>query len=113
MHKYLFERFRVVSAINLGQWWWRFAYLLPDPFLRDSGIQENYANVALGKDKSFNNAVETHVAAYLEKGTMPPSAIVGPILNIAEDIAAGREVTLRAGDYIALQTFVRSQSHSK
>ena len=54
--------------------------------------------------------METHVSAYLEKGTIA-AAIVGPILNIAEDLAAGREVTMRAGDYIALQTFVRSQHY--
>jgi len=110
MSKYLFDRFRIVSQVKAEPYWWRFAYLLPDPFLRDSEILENYANFARGQDKAFTGAVQTHVSAYLEKGTMPPSAIVGPILNIAEDLAAGREVTLRAGDYIALQTFVRSQS---
>ena len=108
MNKHLLERFRILTA-NVP-WWWRVAYLVPDPFLRDAAAQENFATFALGKDKSFNSAVETHVSAYLEKGTMPPAAIVGPILNIAEDITAGRQVTLRAGDYIALHTFVRSQS---
>jgi hypothetical protein len=108
MNKHLLERFRILTAVNIP-WWWRVAYLVPDPFLRDAAAQENFANFASGKDKSFNNAVESHVSAYLEKGTMPPAAIVGPVLNIAEDITAGRQVTLRAGDYIALQTFVRSQ----
>jgi hypothetical protein len=111
MGNYLIDRLRI--RVDGVPWWWRLAYLVPDPFLRDSSLAENVAKFAKGQDKTFNAAVETHVAAYLEKGTMPPAPIVGPILNIAEDIAAGRDVTLRAGDYIALQTFVRSQAPRK
>ena len=60
-----------------------------------------------GKDTAFDKFIRKHVEAYLEKGTMPPEAIVGPIVNIAEDIIAGREPTLRAGDYIAIQNQMR------
>lgn len=93
--------------------WWRVAYLFPIPQLQDSEILTNFTKVVTGQDKHFNSVIEAHLSAYLEKGTMPPAAIVGPILNIAEDIAGGRDVTLRAGDYIALQTFARSQSSHK
>jgi hypothetical protein len=110
MNKYLLERFRIVTEGKLVPWWWRFAYLIPDLFRERPEILETFVKVAAGHDKAFKTLVETHVSAYLEKGTMPPAPIIAPILNVAEDIAAGREVTLRAGDYISLQTFARSQT---
>jgi hypothetical protein len=39
---------------------------------------------------------------------MPPEAIAPAILNMADDVMAGRQVSLRAGDYIAIQNFARS-----
>jgi hypothetical protein len=108
MNKYLLERFRIVTQGKPVPWWWRYAYLIPDLFRQHPEILEDFIKLSGAHDKTFQTSVESHVSAYLEKGTMPPAAIIGPILNIAEDIAAGREVTLRAGDYIALQT--RSQT---
>lgn len=105
--KYLIDRLNVLTASKVP-WWWRLAYLVPDPFLNPE-LLNTVARVSHGEDKQFNNVIQAHVSAYMEKGTMPPAAIVGPILNIAEDIAAGRQVTLRAGDYIALHNFARSQ----
>jgi len=109
MNKYLIDRFRI--HVQQLPWWWRVAYLVPDPVLHQGGFLEDVARFAKGQDKAFNQVVENHVAAFLEHGTMPPAAITAPILNVAEDIKAGREVTLRGGDYIALQNFVRSQAH--
>src|SRR5581483_3460026 len=54
-------------------------------------------------DEAFATFVDNHVKAYLE-GKAPPAAIQTAVLNIADDYASGREVTLKAGDYIALQT---------
>lgn len=51
-----------------------------------------------------------HVKAYVENGKMPPKDIAPAILNLADDFIAGREVTVRAGDYIALQTHFKKQS---
>jgi hypothetical protein len=53
-------------------------------------------------DAAFAGFVEKQLQTYLE-GSAPPDAIQPAIMNIADDYAAGREVTLRAGDYIALQ----------
>lgn len=108
MPNYLIERFRILTSGKAVPWWWRLAYLIPDPYLKGD-VLENVAKFAHGQDKHFNSVIENHVSAYLEKGTMPPAAIMAPVLNIAEDITAGRQVTLRAGDYIALQNFARSQ----
>ena len=89
--------------------WWRFAYLIPDVFRWKEGIENQFNKVLTGKDLAFVKFVNTHVSAFIEKGTMPPSQIAAPIMNIAEDVIAGREVTLRAGDYIALESFRRAR----
>jgi len=107
MNKFLVERFKV--ALSLTPWWWRVAYLIiPDPSWFQTVQLEGFQEIALGKDKAFNSLIETHVSAFLEKGTMPPAQISGAILNIAEDLVAGRTPTLRAGDYIALNSYKRA-----
>jgi hypothetical protein len=60
-------------------------------------------------DERFYEVFSKHVEAYVKDGTMPPAAIEGAVLNAADDYLAGRDVTLRAGDYIAVQNFVRGK----
>ena len=100
---------RYKIAIDNTPWWWKVAYLII-PWLDkfDQSAIAGLEQIARGKDRVFNSIIEKHVSAYLENGTRPPEAIAGPILNIAEDVSAGRVPTLRAGDYIALQTFRRT-----
>lgn len=107
MNKYLVERYKLAIAITPP--WWKVAYLIiPDWDRFDKGLLEGFENIVRGQDKAFNKLVDTHLSAYLEKGVTPPAAISGAILNIAEDVVAGRTPTLRAGDYIALQTYKRT-----
>ncbi len=56
---------------------------------------------------AFKKFLETQVQSYL-KGNEPPQAIQSAVLNLADDYLAGRELTLRAGDYLALQNHFRS-----
>jgi hypothetical protein len=58
-------------------------------------------------DEKFFSMVSEHANNYLEKGIMPPESIATAILNIADDHMAGKQITIRAGDYIALQKFMR------
>lgn len=58
--------------------------------------------LAKAPDDAFAGFVEKHVRTYLD-GSAPPEPIQSAIMNIADDYASGRDVTLRAGDYIALQ----------
>ena len=60
-------------------------------------------------DKRFFKVLGRHVEKYLESGQMPPEAIAPVVMNIADDYLAGRDVVLRAGDYIQLQNFVRKE----
>ncbi len=109
MNKYLFERYRL--TIDTTPWWWRVAYLIINDWDRfDKSLLEGFEQIVKGGDKAFNNVVNTHLTAYLEKGVAPPAAIAGAIMNIAEDVVAGRTPTLRGGDYIALKSFQRAQA---
>jgi molybdopterin converting factor small subunit len=58
-------------------------------------------------DERFFAILNEHVKAYVEMGKMPPKEIESTVLNVADDFMAGRDITLRAGDYIAMQNFVR------
>jgi hypothetical protein len=58
----------------------------------------------------FSKYLENQVQSYL-KGTNPPAAIQSAIMNITDDYIAGREFTVKAGDYIALQNHFQSTQH--
>ena len=58
-------------------------------------------------DARFFKVLTQHVEAYLETGKTPPRAIAPVVMNIADDYMAGRDIVLRAKDYITLQNFAR------
>lgn len=58
-------------------------------------------------DERFYETFSKHVEAYVKEGEAPPKAIEGAVLNAADDYLAGRDITLRAGDYIAVQNYIR------
>ena len=49
-----------------------------------------------------------HVYNYVYQDEMPPDEIASTVLNAADAFMKGEAVRLRAGDYIALQGYVRS-----
>lgn len=51
--------------------------------------------------------IATHMHAYIYRGVMPPKDIAGAIVNLADEYIANKQITLRAGDYIALQGHLR------
>ena len=57
--------------------------------------------------ESFSKELAGHVYGYLYEQKMPPAEIEQTVLNVSEDILAGRDVQLRAGDYIAAQKYLR------
>jgi hypothetical protein len=98
--------------VSLGKtvpYWWRFAYLIPDIFDKHPDLGDDFSKVIQGQDNGFVAYVNKYVEAYLDNGAMPPAAIVGPIMNLAEDIKAGREAVMRVGDYMA----IRNEMHAK
>ena len=57
--------------------------------------------------EKFLDIVHKQVMNHVIDGEEPPMEIQTAIMNIADDMMAGREVALRAGDYIALMNFAR------
>jgi hypothetical protein len=64
--------------------------------------------VKVAPTDAFYTTVSKHLNAYLEGGTMPPADIAPAILNLADDHLAGRELTMRAGDYLAIRNHMRA-----
>lgn len=59
-------------------------------------------------DAEFEKYVTKKVDDYLA-GKMPPAEIAGAIMNIVDEHLSGDNISLRAGDYIALQTQFRAE----
>ncbi len=59
--------------------------------------------------EKFQDMVYKEVMNHVIGGQEPPEQIRTAILNLADDMMAGRDVTMRAGDYIALMNFAREQ----
>ena len=72
-------------------------------------VKEVVEGVQIRPDKRFYTALARHVTAYVQEGVMPPAEIATAVLNLADDMMANRPMNLRAGDYIAIQNFVRGR----
>ena len=77
-------------------------------YLIVNGVREEWAKLArIRPDEGFYKVLSEHVGAYVHEGVMPPEEIAPTVLNVGDDLMSGREVTLKAGDYIAVQNFIR------
>ena len=63
--------------------------------------------IEVAPDDRFFKVLDKHVTAYVKENAAPPQEIASVVMNVADDYMAGRDVVLRAGDYIAMQNFVR------
>jgi len=59
--------------------------------------------------EKFFNMVHSLVMDYAVEGKAPPAAVAGAVLNLVDDMMAGRDVSIRAGDYIALMNYAKAQ----
>ncbi len=91
-------------ALAIPAWllerWIIVAYLDPAP----EGLGER---IKVRPDEKFYSVLSEHLHAYVQEGKMPPAAIAPTVMNLADDMLNGRQMTLRTGDYIAVQNFVR------
>jgi hypothetical protein len=60
----------------------------------------------------FYKTVTKYISAYINKNKMPPAQIESAIINLADDFMANRPMNLRAGDYLAIQKFMRGKNGS-
>jgi hypothetical protein len=58
------------------------------------------------KSEAFQHFVHESVQSYIQ-GEKLDAEIQTSIMNIADDMLAGRELTMRAGDYIALMGYAK------
>ncbi len=79
---------------------WLFYLIVPD-----NVFEKN--EVSLTVSPEFENVTFGYAKAYIEKGEMPPADIAPTIINMADDYMSGRQVAIRAGDYMAIQNHLR------
>lgn len=91
----------ILSELVWKRKWWVMYLIVNDKVRIDDKVNAQI-------EKFMDGVALKHVRAYVDDGIMPPDAIAPAILNMADDVMAGRQVTLRAGDYIAIQNFARS-----
>lgn len=60
--------------------------------------------------EKFYDMVYKEVMSHVIDGKEPQEQIRTAVLNIADDMMAGREVTMRTGDYIALMNYAREMN---
>lgn len=95
-----------IVKMRIPEWaipkWWVVAYKIPPPLVKEF---DNLVQVA--PDTKFNTVVSKYVNQVIADGKMPPADIAPAILNLANDFANNREMTIRTGDYIAIQKHIR------
>lgn len=107
----MFEYTRLIYQI-MDKIWWRkilVMYLYPPPF----DMRRMQDILTKGLDPAFGKVVTQHLKAYMTAGVAPPAAIESTIMNFADDMVAGRPVSVRTGDYIAVQNFIQGMKGKK
>jgi hypothetical protein len=101
--KYLALRYEFWHEILDRKHW--VMYLYPPSF----DLRDMKDLLASGRMNPVSSVIEEYTKAYMVEGKEPPMAIAGAIKNFADDIACGREVVVRAGDYIAINNYLREE----
>ncbi len=70
-------------------------------------IEDLVERLHVEPSSKFYQVLAKHLMDYVHNDIMPPEELESTILNMGEDFMAGRPVQLRAGDYIAVQKYMR------
>ena len=92
----------VTQAMILDRRTW--VYYLTIPMKAVGQLAERFE---VRPDARFFEVTNKLVTAYIDNGELPPDEVTSAVMNIADDVVAGRDVVIRAGDYISLQNFAR------
>ena len=97
----------VVQDIRLVPPWWVVAYkVIP-------WMERDLSQLAVVNQTKFETVVKKYLKDFVVKQKQPPADIATAIMNMADDVLDGRQVTIRAGDYQALQNHVRGMSRTR
>ena len=77
--------------------------------IKDKLIRDYAALLKQRPTEKFFGMVHDLVMDCVLEGKAPPAEVSGAIMNIADDVMAGRDASIRAGDYIALMNFAKAQ----
>ena len=73
------------------------------------GSEENIDLLKVRPTEKFYDMVHELVMAHAVEGKAPPKQVATAIMNIADDMLSGREIVVRAGDYIDLMNFAKGK----
>ena len=93
--------FKVYESILDRKYW--VMYLQPPP----QGLGRIHELLENKLDKAFMKVVKDNLKALMTEGKEPPTAIAATIKNFADDLVAGRSLTVRSGDYFAIQNYIQ------
>ena len=85
-------------------------YLTPVPWAER--FKKEWGDLLKVKDERFQHFVQQSVLDFVA-GEVIPEAIKTAVCNVADDVMAGREPVLRAGDYIALMGYAKEKVFRK
>jgi len=72
-------------------------------------VEELIEQFKIEPTREFHELTAKLVYEYAVEGKMPPKEIATTIMNLGDDFMAGNQVKLRAGDYIAIQSYLRNK----
>ena len=96
------SKFRILEEVLKRKDWVKYKTI---PYWHGRVIDKDI--IASQPGDKFRAVVEEHVNAYIFQKKEPPAQIETAIMNIADDYINGREPVVKAGDYIAIQNFIR------
>lgn len=70
-------------------------------------IRDLVERIKVEPGTEFYQVAAKYLYDYAYNDMMPPEEIAPTIMNLAEDFLAGKPVNFRAGDYIAMQNYIR------
>lgn len=76
-------------------------------------IKDLVERIKVEPGKEFYQVTAQYLYDYAYNDKMPPDDIAPTIMNLAEDFLAGKPVSFRAGDYIAVQNHIRKIKQGK
>ena len=92
--------------VTIADWIWKRKSQVMYLIVVDDFFDRNQITLTMKED--FADLTFQYAKAYIEEGKMPPADIAPAILNMADEFMAGRQVALRAGDYVAIHNHLRA-----